>query len=312
MSTPRSNREVRAIMARMHRPHQPGAAFHIVARTQGHYPLFVPELKRQIHRLIIDGVASGGARLVSHVVMDNHIHVVLFQGSSRLGWVMQPILRRTALLVHRHHRIEGHVFERRFRSKQCESTEHLRNCILYVHRNPVEARICETPGAYEFSSARAYEGLEPCGSICVEDGLQLFGCSDSNIGLDRRNRYLEDVRKPLSADVLDFFGYWLHGTRERHSLAITRWKEHDVRPVTDIRDAALRVLKAINPNLDVDVVRSRYGGPEYVSARTHVIASLSQRGYPGYCIADYLRISAATVSRVRSRMRWEAAPAKVG
>src|SRR5687768_17387074 len=206
MCPPRSNREVRAIMARMHRPHQPGAAFHIVARTQGHHPLFVPELKREIHRLIIDGVASGGARLVSHVVMDNHLHVVLFQGSSRLGWVMQPVLRRTALLVQQHHGIVGHVFERRFRSKQCESTEHLRNCILYVHRNPVDAWMCDTPEAYEFSSARAYEGLEPCGSICVEDGLQLFGCRDSNSGSRRRTQYLEDVRKPLSNAMLEFFG----------------------------------------------------------------------------------------------------------
>jgi REP element-mobilizing transposase RayT len=309
MCAPRSNREVRAIMARMHRPHQPGAAFHIVARTQGHYPLFVPELKREIHRLIIDGVASGGARLISHVVMDNHLHVVLFQGSSRLGWVMQPILRRTALLIQRHHGGEGHVFERRFRSKQCESTDHLRNCILYVHRNPVEARMCETPEAYAFSSARAYEGLEPCGNICVEEGLQLFGCSDSKRGLPRRRQYSEDVRRPLSGDVLEFFDHWLHRRRKHHALAITRWKDHDVRPSADIRDAALRILNAINPDVDVDVVRSRYGGPAIVSARTQLIASLLQRGYRGSCIADYLRISGATVSRVRSRMRWEVAKA---
>jgi putative transposase len=309
MCAPRSNREVRANMGRMHRPHQPGAAFHIVARTQGHQPLFVPELKREVQRFIIDGVASGGARLISHVVMDNHIHVVLFQGSSRLGWVMQPILRRTALLVQRHHRIEGHVFERRFRSKQCESTEHLRNCILYVHRNPVDARMCATPAAYEFSSARAYEGLEPCGNICVEDGLQSFGCPGSKSGSQRRTQYLAAVRKPLSDEVIDFFGYWLRRSRNRGPLTITRWKDHDVRPAADIRDAALRILKAINPHLDVDVVRSRYGGPEYVSARTQLIASLSQRGYVGSCVADYLRVSAATVSRVRSRIRWETAKA---
>src|SRR5687767_6239625 len=161
-------------MARTLRPHQPGAAFHIVSRTQGHEPWFLPEMKRVIEQYIVDGVASAGARLIAHSVMNNHIHVLLFQGVAPLGWVMQPILRRTALLVQRVHKVEGHVFERNFRTRQCESVEHVRNAILYIHRNPVVAKLCKSAVEYEFSSARAYEGLAPCGHICVEDGLQVF------------------------------------------------------------------------------------------------------------------------------------------
>lgn len=304
MGTPRSICEVRAIMARTHRPHQPGAAFHIVTRTQGHVPLFVTSLKREVNELVIDGVASSGARLISHAVMNNHIHVVLFQGSSRLGWIMQPILRRAALLVQRHHGLEGHVFERRFRSKQCESTEHLRNCIRYVHHNPVEAGMCDTPSAYEFSSARAYEGMVPCGNICVEEGLQLYGCSATSSVADLRSSYLQQMRSPLSADEREPLEYWLQPRTRRRQLAITRWQEHERRPLMDVRDAALRLLKVIDADADVDVVRSRYGGSRIVAVRVQVIASLIQRNYNGTAIADYLRISPATVSRVRSQMRW--------
>ncbi|MGQ0816219.1 MAG: transposase [Gemmatimonadota bacterium] len=299
-------------MARRLRPHQPGAAFHIVSRTQGKTAWFTPAIKRQVSEWIQDGVASAGARLIAHVVMDNHLHVLLFQGSAPLGWTMQPILHRTALLVQRVHGVEGHVFERNFRCKQCESTEHVRNAIRYIHRNPVAARMCESPADYEFSSARAYEGLIPCGHICVRDGLQVFGSSDGGSEAERRAQYVADLSKPLSAEMTDFFEYWLWKRRRRHNTAFTHWVDHRSQPATDIRDAALQLLKVIAPELDVELVRSRYGGPVVVAARLELIASLLQRGYPGIAVAGYVRVSRATVSRVRSRMRWAAHQDRAG
>jgi REP element-mobilizing transposase RayT len=291
-------------MARTLRPHQPGAAFHIVSRTQGHQHWFLPDMKREIEKYVVDGVASGGARLFAHAVMDNHIHVLLFQGSAPLGWVMQPILRRSALLVQRVHGVEGHVFERNFRVRQCESVEHVRNSILYIHRNPVVARMCQTAIDYEFSSARAYEGLVPCGSICVDDGLQVFGCGTSTSSNDLRIEYRMRLNREMPPDDVKFFDFFLPHRRRSTTLAITRWSEQSRRPATDIRDAALRIIKAIDPDAVIELVRSRYGGPKIVAIRHQVIASLLQRGYAGVEIASYLRVSAATVSKVRSRMRW--------
>ena len=307
IGSPRISGEVHLIMARTHRPHQPGAAFHIVARTQGHAPLFLPTLKRHIDRFITEGVSSAGARLIAHVVMDNHIHVVLFQPTARLGWIMQPILRRTALMIQRHHGVEGHVFERRFRAKQCESTEHLRNCILYVHRNPVEARLVRVASAYEFSSARAYEGLTPCGNISVLEGLQLFGCSADSPVADLRRHYVSHLAREFDADMRNRLEFWLRRSfRRSERRTITRWQDHEQAPLTDLRDAALCLLKVIDDDADVDVVRSRYGGPQIVAVRVQLIASLIQRGYSGRSIAEYLRVSDATISRVRSQMRYAA------
>jgi REP element-mobilizing transposase RayT len=299
-------------MARTLRPHQPGAAFHIVSRTQGHQHWFLPDMKREIAKHIVDGVASAGARLISHVVMDNHIHVLLFQGSAPLGWVMQPILRRTALLVQRIHDVEGHVFERNFRVKQCESVEHVRNAILYIHRNPVVAELCQAAIDYEFSSARAYEGLVPCGSICVEDGLQVFGCGTSTSTNDPRVEYRMRLNGSMEPDELEWFDFFMPRRRVRTKLAITRWSEQSRRPAMDVRDAALRVIKAIDPNAVVELVRSRYGGPQIVAIRYQVIASLLQRGYSGVEIASFLRVSATTVSKVRSRMRWASLEVSAG
>lgn len=292
-------------MARTHRPHQPGAAFHIVSRTQGHAPWFLPHMKGQIARYIIEGVASAGARLISHVVMNNHIHVLLFQGTTTLGTTMQPVLRRTALLVQNVHQVEGHVFERSFRCKQCESVEHVRNSIIYIHRNPVVAKLCKTAIEYEYSSARAYEGLEACGHICVEDGLQVFGCGIPSSIDELRSEYRVRVNKELLPEELSFFDFLIRRRRRRTTIALTRWSEQSARPATDIHDAARRILKIIDADVETELVRSRCGGARIVAARHQLIASLLQRGYTGTAIASYLRIGSSTVSRVRMSMRME-------
>lgn len=170
--------------------------------------------------------------------------------------------------------------------------------------------MCETASAYEFSSARAYEGLEPCGNICVEDGLQLFGCTSKMSTSGSREEYIQQMTRPFSEEDREAIEFWLRRRRGPRRLAITYWKEHERKPAMDIRDAALRFVKVIDAGADIDVVRSRYGGPQIVSVRIQLIATLLQRGYSGTSIADYLRIAPATVSRVRSRMRWESLGAK--
>jgi putative transposase len=291
-------------MARTLRPHQPGAAFHVVSRTQGHEPWFLHDIKRDIEKYIVGGIASGGARLIAYVVMNNHLHILLFQGTAPLGWVMQPILRRTALLVQRAHKVQGHVFERNFRVRQCESVEHVRNAIRYVHRNPVVANLCKTAAEYEFSSARAYEGLVPCGHICVEDGLRVFGNGDGESMDELRAAYRARLQEEMSDEDLSFFDYHFR-RRHRTPLPITRLKEQSPYPTADIRDAALALIKLWNWTPHVELIRSRYGGPAIVAVRHQLIATLLQRGYSGAAIASYLRVSATTVSKVRSRMRWD-------
>src|SRR5207253_9949941 len=139
----------------------PGSAFHIVSRTQGHARWFTDDIKDDIADLLLTGSISAGGRPAAFAVMDNHFHLLLFQGSASLGWTMQPILRRIALLDQRRHGVEGHVFERRFRSKLCQDRDHLPTAIIYIHRNPVNAGLCRQATDYRWSSANCYEGLRP-------------------------------------------------------------------------------------------------------------------------------------------------------
>jgi putative transposase len=293
-------------MGRALRVHLPGSAFHIVARTQGREPWFSDDIKAAIADALLRGAASAGARPVAFAVMDTHFHLIIYQGVLSLGETMQPIMRRIALVVQKRHDLHGHVFERRYRAKVCRDAEHLPNAILYVHRNPVKARVCRTATDYLWSSAKAYDGSPP-GLLCGADGLRAFdpdGCASLE---SSRSAYRERLAR-VSDDELD--GYWnwfwneLRRPRRDASVVIPR-SPHSYRAgLADVRDVALEILRTIDNTVDVELVRSRYGGRKIAAIRKQLIAGLLQRGYAGVQIARYLRISETLVSRVKSAMRW--------
>src|SRR5688500_9811985 len=125
-------------MSRTTRAHMPGMAFHLTARINRKDPLFLG-VEAAAEKIIVEGVSSSDALLLADVVMPNHFHIILRQGQRSLGWIMQPLMRRLDLLVQRSMEIEGHVFERRFRSLTFDDAPHLRRSIIYSDLNPHRA-----------------------------------------------------------------------------------------------------------------------------------------------------------------------------
>src|SRR6266511_765859 len=99
MDAPRWPRQRRP-MPRARRTHAPGWAFHVTARTQGRVGWFKePAVCDTIARYICEAAASSTTRLLAYAVMPNHLHMIVRQGSQPLGWMVQRVLQRTALLV---------------------------------------------------------------------------------------------------------------------------------------------------------------------------------------------------------------------
>lgn len=298
-------------MGRALRLHMPGAAFHIVSRTQGKEPWFSDDLKDAIADVLLRGAASGGARALAFAVMDTHFHLIVLQGRAPLGETMQPTLRRIALLVQKRRQCEGHVFERRYRAKLCRDSEHLPNAILYVHRNPVKAGICAAATNYRWSSARAYDGRCSPGLLCVNDGLAAFDPDGVASVEATRAAYRERLARTPDSELDEYWNWFWRALRRRRSeraLQVPRSPHAHRSALADVRDVALRILHTIDADIDSDLVRSRYGGARVVLVRNQLIAALVQRDYSGVSIARYLRISEASVSRVRGAMRWANLP----
>ena len=297
-------------MSRTTRHYLPGCAFHITARTQGHQAWF-HGICETVERIIFEGFASSDAALMSHAVMPNHLHLVVRQGTNPLAWSLQPILRRIALRVQRLHGVQGHVFERRFRSAPCRTAAYLRNALVYTNLNPRRAGLCDLDGQYPWSSHAAFtSGQCPFGIVDVSHCTKLFLHEADSTEATAGTAYRKYVEWRLEKDRCDLLGISCsmpepittggdtHFLRHFSVLNVTR-----PRPTQDLRDAARDILARIEPCAELQQLRGRHMTRSRCAIRNQVIAALQQAGYSGGATARFFGVSPATVSKVASRMR---------
>lgn len=313
-------------MGRRHRSYLPGAVIHLTTRTQGGEPWFTPVLRTRLVNYAASAIGRTDAALIAYAIMPNHLHLVLRQGRQPLHHVMQPLLRRAALVVQRSHGVVGHVFQRRYRDHACLDPDYARNTIVYTHLNPIRAGIVEDPRTFEWSSHRFYLGEaivpEPMASVlAVDDGLRLFapreGCAISEL----RSGYSQFVARRLERDR--------QASAENHvdeapappsrpsvlaaDLAWARRFAPLFRDVTagradspptgvsaagDIDRIARQTLEEHAPNLQLDEVRTNSKRPAIVGARRRLITRLAAAGHSGSAIARFLCVSQQCVSNV--------------
>jgi REP element-mobilizing transposase RayT len=292
----------------------PGAAFHITARTQDREPWFSQfELEERVVAIIDECVTCSDGLLISRTVMPNHFHIVLRQGTRSLAWTMQPVMRRLALLLQRARDMKGHAFERRFRSKACGDSDHLRRSIAYTTINPVRAKICDKLCDYRWTSNAHY--MDPC---LVDDpdspimhGLRLFGRTDDCSVAELQAAFADYLEWRLNKDRCDEEGVEFN-IPEPSFPAGDKYFARTFCGVgmpnrshrKDLRDRAVLLLERIERSVRIDDLRIRYIPRHLYPVRGELIAALSQEHYRGCDIADYLRISDTTVSAVVSKMRY--------
>lgn len=288
----------------------PGTAFHVYARTIGRAAWFDEEVRDAIVQIIAESLELTDARLLAFVVMPNHFHLIVQQGYDPLCRLMQPICRRTALVVHRVRRRAGRIFERRFYARICTDAGYTRAAIAYVHRNPIK-RLCENPGDYAWSSHRCYSGEVPAGGgrfvvfPNVSPALSLFAdCADPQTHRAAYERYMawreqcanRKPDEPRPSKPPTQYGDEIWAVDYSRMAGRTSAKP-------DLRDIVLRTLREFAPEITLGELRLRRGGRTAVEVRRAAIARSVLAGHRGVDIAQFLNISPSTVSRV-ARDAW--------
>jgi REP element-mobilizing transposase RayT len=318
-------------MPRTPRLHLPGATYHITSRTQGRHPYFIPPLHLDLLRIFHQALSGADVRLLAYALMPNHLHLVLQQGVIPLGRVLQPLLRRISLLVHRVHNVDGHVFERRFRDQPVCDSEHLRNAIVYTHLNPIRAGICHQPGQSRVTSHAVYAGHTAESTLCPElsrliaadVALPLFAAIENGTRLEMQTEYdayvkwrMETDRRlesgatgtlPASPDTAFGERHWTRHFSAPFRLGANSARvEHAARLARrspDLRDIALATLAEVAPDLGSDELRSGSRSSRIAAIRRVTIARMLNAGYRGVQIANYLGIDPSCVSRVCAARR---------
>ncbi len=99
---------------------------------------------------------SRGVRVCHWVWMPNHYHLLAEGGFNAVMSMVSSMQQRYAQYHHARHATTGKFWQGRFGSKPVEMGRYLRDCGLYIERNPVRAGLAEFAWDFPWSSAGFY------------------------------------------------------------------------------------------------------------------------------------------------------------
>ncbi len=129
-------------MPRQARLDAPGTLHHVMMRGIDRADIFLDDKDRE-HFLsrVAEIVAATETRILAWALMDNHVHMLLFSGSSGLPRFMRRLLTGYAVWFNRRHQRSGHLFQNRYKSIVCEEDGYLLELVRYIHLNPLRSHV---------------------------------------------------------------------------------------------------------------------------------------------------------------------------
>ena len=147
---------------------QPGATYHVVAKTnRGEFIFNSDEIKEMFLSVLEKAKEKYRFKLIHFCIMNNHIHLLVkpFPGTN-LSKLMQWILSVFAVRFNKMLNQFGHVWYDRFKSNIIQNYRQMANTFRYISNNPVKAGICIDSGNYAYCGLyeikhQQYRLLEP-------------------------------------------------------------------------------------------------------------------------------------------------------
>ncbi|PIQ89781.1 MAG: hypothetical protein COV72_01045 [Candidatus Omnitrophica bacterium CG11_big_fil_rev_8_21_14_0_20_42_13] len=134
-----------------------GACCHITQRAPGRELLFVDD-RDYLYMLHLLKTKSKkfNFQVYSFALLPNHFHLQICLGKDNLSAAIKNICETYAKMFNKKYSRKGHVFCGAFRQALCFDDVYLLATSLYIHLNPVRARLVDKPGKYRWSSCRLY------------------------------------------------------------------------------------------------------------------------------------------------------------
>lgn len=162
-------------MARPLRVEVANGLYHLIARGNERKAIYRDTADRNCFLEILRATVERFRwRCLAYCLMTNHYHLLVRTPEPNLARGMRDLNGVYAQAFNRRHGRDGHLFQGHYRALLIESDEHLLASIAYVVRNPVRARLCQTPSGWGWSSQRAALGDRPPGMFALDELLGYF------------------------------------------------------------------------------------------------------------------------------------------
>ncbi len=142
-------------------------------RGINHHTIFEDDVDFQRYlKTLMDYQEKLDYSIYAYCLMDNHVHLLIKEGSEELSKVFQTLAASFVYWYNKKYEREGQLFQGRFRSEAVDNDEYFLVVTRYIHQNPVKAGIVENAEDYMWSSYREYIGKP---SICdIDFGLDII------------------------------------------------------------------------------------------------------------------------------------------
>ena len=143
-------------MPRIARMYSELKVYHIIIRGIDKQDIFLDTYdKDKFLKIIRDTKEKYNYEVYAYCLMDNHVHLIIYDKDEKISKIMQSIeIRYVSYFNLKYDRV-GHLFQDRFHSKRIGDREYLKLACRYIHQNPAKAGIAKTE-EYKWSSYKEY------------------------------------------------------------------------------------------------------------------------------------------------------------
>ena len=128
--------------------------FHVMVQGIDREFIFNTNEEKEVYKkLMIKYANKMHIKIVAYCIMDNHVHILVqIKEISELSKYMQCVNTSYAIYYNKKKKRVGYVYRNRYQVQVIQNVKHLKNAIIYIHNNPLKAKICESADEYAFSS----------------------------------------------------------------------------------------------------------------------------------------------------------------
>lgn len=131
--------------------------YHIMLRGNERRNIFNDETDRlKFIETIKEAKQETRFHIHAYCLMDNHIHLMLREGTEDIATVMKRITVRYVSYFNKKYKRVGHLFQDRYKSEIVEDERYALNLARYIHQNPVRAGMINMIDNYKWSSYHCY------------------------------------------------------------------------------------------------------------------------------------------------------------
>ena len=268
--------------------------YHITQRAPGREIIFVEDKDylRFLH-LMKETAKNFKIDILCFALLPNHLHILLKIKDKNLDKAMKYLFQRYAQWFNKKYQRKGHVFCGVYRAALCQDNDYLIAISLYIHLNPLKAKLAKNVFSYKWFSLRVYLDPSKKSFINTEYILSIMGEKK------RARKIYRDLVNDMARSKFKFENVIENKSAIEnftHTLA-HYFKKNNNNPLRKNMPSFRSIFKEDSAIAKIRKARRRTGFDEK-KAFAYCINQLKARGYSYKEIADRLNVNRVTIYRI--------------